>query len=242
MNLKISKDSPVPLYHQVVQGFEAAVASGELTPGTKLENEIELARQLGLSRPTMRKAMDELVRAGLLVRKRGVGTQVVSPSVRRPLQLSSLHDDLVKSGARPSTRILEFSSQPVDEDIAEQLGLEPGTEAYHMVRLRAVDDQPLAIMENWVPQSLGAITEADLAERGLYDVLRGLGITFHLAHQRIGADLASKEQADLLNITPREALVTMQRTATDDLGRAVETGHHVYSAALYTFEMTLMQN
>ncbi|GAB3757971.1 GntR family transcriptional regulator [Zhihengliuella somnathii] len=242
LNLKISKDSPIPLYHQVVQGFEAAVNSGEITPGTKLDNEIELARQLGLSRPTMRKAMDELVRAGLLVRKRGVGTQVVSPSVRRPLQLSSLHDDLVKSGAHPTTRILEFGLQPPPDDVAERLGLGPGTEAYHMVRLRSVDDKPLAIMENWVPPTFGTITEEDLAERGLYDVLRDLGITFHLAHQRIGADLATKHQAELLDIKPREALVTMQRTATDDLGRTVETGHHVYSAALYTFEMTLMQN
>ena len=77
LRLTVDKTSPVPLYHQVAQGLEDAIRSGELPPGTKLDNEIDLANRLNLSRPTMRKAMDELVRAGLLVRKRGVGTQVV---------------------------------------------------------------------------------------------------------------------------------------------------------------------
>ncbi|GHD10376.1 GntR family transcriptional regulator [Zhihengliuella salsuginis] len=242
LNLKISKDSPVPLYHQVVQGFEDAVNAGELPPGTKLENEIELARQLGLSRPTMRKAMDELVRAGLLVRKRGVGTQVVAPSVRRPLQLSSLHDDLAKSGSRPTTKVLEFGTAPAPAEVAGHLGLAAGADAYHMIRLRSVDGKPLAVMENWVPLAFGTLTEEELAERGLYDLLRGLGINFHLAHQRVGAALATRYQADLLEMEPREAVVTMERTATDDQGRPVETGHHVYAADLYSFEMTLMQH
>jgi len=242
LNLKISKDSPIPLYHQVVQGFEAAVNAGELPPGTKLENEIELARQLGLSRPTMRKAMDELVRAGLLVRKRGVGTQVVAPNVRRPLQLSSLYDDLTKSGSLPTTTVIEFGLMTTPAEVAERLGLEAGDDAYHMLRLRSVDGKPLAVMENWVPATFGRIAEEDLTGRGLYDILRGLGVTFHLAHQRIGAALATDQQAEVLQMSPREAVVTMERTATDDQGRTVETGHHVYAADRYSFEMTLMQH
>ena len=104
LGLNIDRSSPVPLYHQVVQGIEAAIHSGVLEPGSRLENEIDLAAQLNLSRPTMRKAMDELVRSGLLVRKRGVGTQVVSSQVRRPLELSSLFDDLTNNGKKPTTR------------------------------------------------------------------------------------------------------------------------------------------
>ena len=98
LGLTIDGSSPVPLYHQVVQGIEAAIHSGFIEPGSRLENEIELAAQLNLSRPTMHKAMDDLVRSGLLVRKRGVGTQMVSSHVRRPLELSSPFDDLTNDG------------------------------------------------------------------------------------------------------------------------------------------------
>lgn len=77
LGLNIDRSSPVPLYHQIVQGIEAAIYSGVLEPGSRLDNEINLAAELNLSRPTMRKAMDELVRSGLLVRKRGDRKSVV---------------------------------------------------------------------------------------------------------------------------------------------------------------------
>ena len=79
--LQVDRKSPVPLYFQVAQHMEHLIESGELAPGTRLENEIDLADRLRLSRPTMRRAIQELVAKGLLVRKRGVGTQVVHGKV-----------------------------------------------------------------------------------------------------------------------------------------------------------------
>jgi DNA-binding transcriptional regulator YhcF (GntR family) len=102
--IPVDRTSPVPLYFQVAQHLERAIAGGELAPGTRLENEIMLADQLGLSRPTMRRAIQYLVDRGLLVRKRGVGTQVVQSKVRRPVVLTSLYDDLDKSGQRTRSR------------------------------------------------------------------------------------------------------------------------------------------
>ena len=84
-SLQVDRNSPVPLYFQVAQHLEHLIESGELATGTRLENEIDLADQLGLSRPTMRRAMQYLVDRGLLVRKRGVGTQVVNAKVRRKM-------------------------------------------------------------------------------------------------------------------------------------------------------------
>ena len=136
LNLSIDRSSPVPLYHQVVQGIEAAIHAGLLPPGSRLDNEIDLAAQLNLSRPTMRKAMDELVRSGLLVRKRGVGTQVVSSQVRRPLELSSLYDDLSNNGSKPTTEVLSFSHVEADEATREALQLPAGAKVYHFTRLR----------------------------------------------------------------------------------------------------------
>ncbi|MCC9204930.1 GntR family transcriptional regulator [Arthrobacter sp. zg-Y769] len=241
LNIPIDRSSPVPLYHQVVQGIEAAIHSGELEFGSRLDNEIELAGRLKLSRPTMRKAMDELVRNGLLVRKRGVGTQVVSSQVRRPLELSSLFDDLERTGQKPATKVLDFRHGPADAAVAKSLDLPDGVNTYHFTRLRSVGGKPLALMENWVRDDIAEITEEGLRTRGLYQILRDAGVNFRLATQRIGAAVASGRQAEQLETRPGAALVTMERTAVDDAGRNVETGHHVYRADSYTFEMTLVQ-
>jgi DNA-binding GntR family transcriptional regulator len=241
LNLIIDRSSPVPLYHQVVKGIEDAIHGGTLVPGSKLENEIDLAAALNLSRPTMRKAMDELVRAGLLVRKRGVGTQVVASQVRRPLELSSLFDDLSARGSKPSTDVLTFAHIDAEPELCEKLGLETGAKVYHFTRLRKVDGKPLALMENWVRDDIVEIDEAGLASQGLYGILRNGGVNFRLATQRIGAMVADDYQAQLLEAAPGAALVTMERTAVDDTGRAVETGSHVYRADQYSFEMTLVQ-
>ena len=240
LRLEIDRTSPVPLYHQVVQGIETAIHTGRLQPGTKLENEITLAAQLKLSRPTMRKAMDELVRAGLLVRKRGVGTQVVASQVKRHLELSSLYDDLKTSGSRPTTEILSFAHVLADESVRESLALPEGARTYHLVRLRRIDGKPLALMENWVRDDVAELDEKMLREHGLYEILRDSGVNFRLAQQRIGARICDEYESGLLETPKGSALVTMDRTAVDDVGRNVEMGHHVYRADSYSFEMTLV--
>jgi DNA-binding GntR family transcriptional regulator len=241
VNIPIDRSSPVPLYHQVVQGIEAMIRSGTLEPGSRLENEIELAAQLNLSRPTMRKAMDELVRSGLLVRKRGVGTQVVASAVRRHLELSSLYDDLSRGGKKPTTKVLSFRHSPAEDEVAKTLQLPAGVGIYHFTRLRSVGGKPLAIMENWVRDDVADLTEEGLRVKGLYEMLRQSGVNFRLAQQQIGAEVADEHQAQLLEISPGSALVTMERTAVDDTGRNVETGKHLYRADSYSFEMTLVQ-
>lgn len=241
LDISIDRSSPVPLYHQVVRGIEAMIRSGALESGSKLENEVELAAQLKLSRPTMRKAMDELVRAGLLVRKRGVGTQVVASQVRRHLELSSLYDDLAQGGKKPSTRVLSFRHGPVEDEAATALQLPGGVGIYHFTRLRSVGDKPLALMENWVRDDVAEITEEALRQRGLYQILRDAGVNIRLANQRIGATVADARQAELLHTSAGSAFVTMERTAVDDTGRNVETGRHLYRADSYSFEMTLVQ-
>src|ERR1700680_3661668 len=91
-DLTLDRLSPVPLYFQVAQHIEKAIQSGAVGPGTHIDNEIQLAGELGLSRPTMRQALQYLVDKGLLVRRPGVGTRVVQSKVRRPLELTSLYE------------------------------------------------------------------------------------------------------------------------------------------------------
>ncbi len=237
--LVVDRTSPVPLYFQVAQHLEHLIESGAYPPGTRLDNEIQLADQLGLSRPTMRRAIEYLVDRGLLVRKRGVGTQVVRPKVRRPVELSSLYDDLAAAGKQPRTQILSFELQEPSEVVAEALGLDDGAQVYAIRRLRFTGDEPLSIMSNFVPAGLVRLDARGLERTGLYAMIRAAGVNLKIATQTIGGRAARAAEARLLAEHPGAALLTMTRVAYDETGRAVEYGSHLYRASMYTFELTL---
>lgn len=238
--LMVDRSSPVPLYFQVAQQLEDAISSGRLTPGMRLENELELADKLGLSRPTMRRAMQHLVDKGLVVRRRGIGTRIVSPKVRRSLELSSLFDDLTSSGQRPATSVLRYGPIEADEIVAAALDVPVGTEVLRVERLRSAMDQPIAKLTNYLrPRTLTAST-SDLEQHGLYELIRAAGVLLHSATQVIGARVATAAECRLLTETRPTALLTMQRTAFDDHGTPIEHGNHIYAANRYSFHMSLL--
>ncbi|MEU0442081.1 MULTISPECIES: GntR family transcriptional regulator [unclassified Streptomyces] len=236
----LDRASPVPLYHQLAQQLEAAIDGGVLAPGDLLGNEVDLSGRLGLSRPTVRQAIQSLVDKGLLVRRRGVGTQVVHSRVRRPLELSSLYDDLEAAGQSPTTDVLRLETVPAPAEAAAALGLPEGDPVTVLERLRRTHGRPVAHLCNYLPASLLDLDRARLESTGLYRMVRAAGITLHSAHQTIGARCATEREAALLDETPGAALLTMTRTAYDDTGRAVEYGTHIYRASLYAFDFRLL--
>ncbi|MFE7628339.1 GntR family transcriptional regulator [Streptomyces sp. NPDC057509] len=237
--ISIDRSSPVPLYFQFAQQLQRLIEDGTLAPGTRLENEISLADRFGLSRPTMRQAMQHLVDKGLLARKRGVGTQVVNSRVRRPVELTSLFEDLLRENRRPRSEVLSLRTAPAAGRVAAALRVEPGTDTVALRRLRYADDEPIALMENHLPADLLDLTEENLAEHGLYALFRQAGIALRSAEQTIGARRATAAESRLLTESRGGTLLTMERTALDDGGRPVEFGSHLYRASRYSFEMTL---
>lgn len=239
----LDRSSPVPLYYQVSRQIEAAIERGELEAGARLENETGLARRWGLSRPTMRRAIQELVDKGLVVRKRGIGTQIVGHGkVKRQVQLTSLYDDLARSGQEPSTEVLTHGFDVADESVAEQLGVDVGDNVLHIERLRYAAGEPLAMMRNWLPVDVAAtFTRQQLEQGGLYALLRSRGIHTRIASQRIGARAASAVEARRLRVRKGTSVLTMERTTYDDYGRAVELGRHVYRADQYSFEVMVVE-
>ncbi len=238
--LSVDRSSPVPLYHQVAEQLERSITEGVLKPGDRIVNEVALADRLGLSRPTMRQAISTLVDKGLLVRKRGVGTQVVQSQIRRSVELTSLHDDLLAGGRAPHTLVRRLELIESDDSTARQLQLSAGDPVWAIERVRLVGDEPLALMHNVLPASLVDLTSADLSVTGLYAQLRASGVHVRVAHQTIGSRRATSLEAKLLNERRGDPLLTMSRTAFDDNGRAVESGSHLYRPALYSFEVTLV--
>jgi DNA-binding GntR family transcriptional regulator len=240
--LMTDRSGPVPLYFQIASRIEEAIRAGQLPPGSRLENEIALSERLGLSRPTVRRAIQELVDKGLVVRRRGIGTQVVHGAVTRQVELTSLWEDLERTGQTPSTRMLTHEVIAADQRVAESLGVEQGSPVLHLRRLRAADGVPVSILENYLPAEFTTISEESLARHGLYQLLRMRGTTMRVARQRIGARRATPVESRLLEIDRNSALLTMDRTAYDASGRAAEFGHHCYRPDLYSFEITLVEH
>ncbi|MEY4060567.1 MAG: hypothetical protein RIQ31_229 [Actinomycetota bacterium] len=239
--MDLDRSGPIPLYFQVAQKIEQAIMDGTLPAGSRLENEVALGERLGLSRPTVRRAIQDLVDKGLLVRRRGIGTQVVHGQVTRGVELTSLYEDLARSGQKPSTALIDYKIQKADAKIAEKLGVALGANVLYVKRLRSADNVAVSILENWLPTEFTDITEAELNEFGLYQLLRSRGVTIRVAKQRIGARKAGSIESNLLDIEKNAALLTMDRTAYDNSGKAVEFGHHCYRPDLYSFEVTLVE-
>jgi DNA-binding GntR family transcriptional regulator len=235
----VDRASPVPLYFQVARQLEQAIESGELPPGSRLDNEIALAEELGLSRPTMRQAIQYLVDKGLLVRRRGVGTHVARARVRRPVGLTSLFDDLTRAGQEPTTAVLAHRVEPASGVVAATLEVAEGTPVVALERLRRTRGEPLAILRNHLRADLAPLDADVLAQRGLYEVLREAGVAPASANQSIGARRATTAEAELLDETRGAPLLTMRRTTFDERGVVVEYGDHLYRASRYSFEVAL---
>lgn len=242
LDLVLDRRSPIPLYFQLSQQLEEAISSGVLKPGDRIDTEVEIAQRFGLSRPTVRQAIAELVNKGMLVRRRGIGTQVVHSQLRRPVALTSLYDDLALAKHRPATRVLDLRVVRAEGPVAEGLNVAEGVEVLHLERLRLAGIEPLAIMRNWLPQELADLDVASLEATGLYELLRRAGVNMRVANQRIGARAATSAEGRLLGVRGGSPLLTMERTTFDDSGRAFEYASHSYRSDSYSFETTLVEH
>jgi len=237
--IAIDRASPVPLYFQLAQHFEAAIKSGALQAGARLENEVELAARLGLSRPTVRSAFLYLANKGMVVRKRGAGTVVAKERIDRDVELTSLYDDLAAAGRGPRTEVVRNEVGHAGDAVARALQLPDRALVICLERVRFADGEPIALMHNFLPAALVHLSTEMLAEHGLYELLRASGVRMGSATQRMSAKNASLAEARALHETRGTALLTMERIAYDESGKPVEFGQHLYRASRYAFTLTM---
>lgn len=236
----LDRSGTTPLYHQVAKKFEVAIRQGTLPPGSRIENEVSLAERLKLSRPTIRRAIQFLVDDGLIVRRRGIGSQVVHGQVTRGMELTSLHDDIQRGGSKAGTTVTSFETVPSSAHVAQSLGVPAGSPVTEVGRIRYADGVPMALMRNWIPPSVGTIGKDELNSQGLYQILRERGFIPQVGKQRISARKATQAEAAALDIESGAAVLTMERTAYDSMGRAIEHGEHLYRTDLYSLEFTVV--
>lgn len=218
------------------------IASGEIGPGSRLPSEPALALEHGVSRVTVRRALDSLAADGLVDRRVGSGTFVREPETPRPIiaDFSNMLTHLVEMGRRTGVRLLAFSYGAPPDGVAQALLLRPGERTQRSVRVRLIDGQPFSYLTTHVPERIGlTYSEADLAAVPLLTLLERSGTEIGRASQTIGATLAGPDVAEALALEIGSPLLSLNRVVFGPDGRGVEHLQALYRPDRYSFQMEL---
>ena len=177
----------------------------ELAVGDAIPPERRLASDLGVSRPTLRAVVDELVREGFLHRRHGSGTYVAEPKIALALTMTSFTEDMQRRGMRPDSRVLSFDTVTAGAKLGQKLHLSPSAEVWAIERLRLADEETMAIEFLHVPQALAPeLTRRDLEHHSFYDLLRERhGIVVANGVQTIEPTVVNAEEAEILRSRTR---------------------------------------
>lgn len=225
-----------PIYLRVARRIENAIKRGVIKPGEALPSERDIAVMADISRVTVRKAVQDLVRSGLLVQRHGSGT-FVTPKVARVeqslSQLTSFTEDMARRGKTVRSVWLErgiFAPSP-EETIV--LGLSAGERVSRVNRLRMADDTPLAIER--ASMSTRSLPDPDKVEVSLYAALEKQDCRPVRAIQRISAVSLDEADAKLLDVEAGTACLRIERISYLPSGRVVEFTRSVYRGDAYDF-------
>lgn len=241
----IRPDYPDPLWIQAIQLIEDEIAKGVLKPGSRLPSERELCQDLHISRVTLRKALSQLVKDGVLSPSHGRGWFVASRGSAKewPNNLESFSETAARMGLVPSSRILRNDAAPANLDEAEQLSIAPGTPLFHLERVRLLDGVPIAVDRTRIPAALvPGFGSVDFAHESLYARLADAGVQPVSADTTIEACAADQEVADRLDLELGRPILVMNQVARDEDGRPLFASTIEYSGERYRLRTVLTRS
>ena len=229
-------DGASPLYRQLMQRIRADIASGVYPVHSRIPSEAELTEAYQVSRVTVRKALAELTREGLLRRMQGKGTFVCVPRIQKSLrEITSFHEACRVMGCVPGTRVISAQVIPAQDDVRESLRL-TGEEAVEIIRLRTADGEPVMLETNCFPMAYASLLEADLTG-SLYQLLGRQDAEAHSGVHEISLCYATAQQARLLDVETDAALLRLDQVIYDQHGAPLHTSHQVIRGDRFTFRI-----
>ncbi len=222
-------------YHHIAEELRGRILSGTYAAGRLLPSESELSGEFGVSRVTVRKALEILRDDALVDSRQGFGWFVAGDTVRQPLaRLATIEDQMRASGAIPQRRVLEFAFEKAPKKVAHALGT---TQVLRVRRVNLADGEPFAIVTVWCPAELAEkLSRADVERSPFYELL---DVPLSGATQTIGADAATVEEAEVLKVPAGSAVLRCVRTTSSTDGRVVLVSHHVFPAHRTEFVVDL---
>ena len=207
--------SRAPKYVQIKEAIRKKIATKEWVEGCRIPVEAEFCEMYGVSRITIRKALEELQNEGYLVKIQGKGTFVQSQSHEQHLsKFYSFREELSSQGVEEEAVVLEIAIVDAKADVAVNLGMEPGQSVFRIHRLRRTEHGPYAIETSYIPYHLcKTITKQKIQEDGLYRTLANNGLVVDSARETFKAINVNKEQSNLLDVRIDAAAIALTRTA-----------------------------
>jgi GntR family transcriptional regulator len=207
----------------------------ELAVGDAIPPERRLASELGVSRPTLRSAIDELVREGLLRRRHGSGTYVSEPKIALPLTMTSFTEDMARRGMRAGSHVISFEPISAGAKLGRRLRISPADEVWAVRRLRLADDVSMAIEFLHVPRRLlPELSREDLEEHSFYKLLRDRhGIVIASGIQTIEPTVVDEDEAEMLGVPVHSPAFLFERTTDSEGGDVVEYVRSLYRGDRY---------
>jgi GntR family transcriptional regulator len=240
--MAVNANSAVPLYYQLQQDLESQISSGSLPPGSRLPSEEDLIEKYGVSRTTVRKAIEELERLEIVEIKRGKGTYVKKFKIIQELTgLTGFVEDMVALGLRPSAKVLETTSVPAPEEAAQQLEIPVGTQVVRIKRVRIADDVPISFDETYLPFEIGnKIVGEDLEVFPIFSLLEEKYETpLSEADYRLAAVSVDSDIALELGIDAGDPILLIERTSYSVDHRPVDYEKLYYRGDKIGFSMRL---
>jgi GntR family transcriptional regulator len=207
----------------------------ELVVGQAIPSERQLSAELGMSRLTVRAALDDLVREGLLVRRRGSGTFVSEPKIAQELTMTSFTEDMRRRGMVPASRTLELRTVPAGAYLGRILHVSPSEPVVVIQRLRLADNETMAIETLHVRASLvPGLSAEDLEEQSFYALLGGrYGIDVVGGLQTIEPTVTNEEESQHLGVPLHSPAFLFERTTRSREGEIVEYVRSIYRGDRY---------
>jgi GntR family transcriptional regulator len=206
-----------------------------LEVGQAIPSERQLGIDLGVSRLTVRAALDELVREGYLLRRRGAGTFVAEPKVAKGMTMSSFSEDMRQRGLRPGSKTLEFRVVPAGARLGRILHVSPSEPVLAVKRLRLADGEPMAIELLHVREALlPGLTAADLEDGSFYDLLeQRYGIAIAGGSQTVEPTVTNEEESETLGVPLHSPALLFERVTRSPEGDVVEFTVSIYRGDRY---------
>lgn len=234
---EIVRDTVVPLYLQIAEDIKSKIERKELAANSRIPTELELSEAYGVSRITIRKALELLVDDEILVRRQRIGTFVSDKKMSRVLNsFMGFSQSCEIVGSIPGTKFLSAELVKARPSDVKALRIPEEDKVIRIRRLRYCNDMPVILEENHFPKKYAYLLAEDL-NRSLHQILQEHGIILNSGEKTIGVCYATREEAEHLEIQEHEALILSRDIAYDITGEPVYNGKEVINAERYEYKI-----
>ena len=236
MKFKIDHKSQVALHLQAEELLRKIIEDPQYDHGKLLPNEVDLAKQLAISRTTLRQAIAKLVYEGLLIRKKGVGTRKAQKTVSsKSKNWLSFTQEMQARGIKIKNFELHLSWVFPEGELSDFFAIQPDQKILKMIRLRGRTEGPFVYFVSYFHPRIGLTGDEDF-KRPLYEILESdYGVRAELSKEEISAIAADQLIAEKLEITPNHPVLFRKRFVYDQLERPIEYNIGYYRAESFTF-------